>query len=74
MCRGVRSTSTTVVHETAEPEVIVAEFNYHGQEAGTGRAFTVPCIFVMRVRDGRILASRDYVDHRAFADMIKPSS
>ncbi|MFI0406746.1 nuclear transport factor 2 family protein [Actinomadura sp. 3N508] len=50
------------VHETADPEVIVAEFEYRGT-TGSGEPFRVPCIFVLRVRDGKIIASRDYIDH-----------
>jgi len=56
-----------VVHETGDPEVIVAEFEYHGQSITTGRTFTVAEIWVIRVRDGRIVASRDYGNHLAFA-------
>lgn len=29
--------------------------------------FAVPCVFVLRVRDGQNVESRDYVDHFAFA-------
>ncbi|TDB74438.1 ketosteroid isomerase [Actinomadura sp. KC216] len=50
------------VYETADPEVIVAEFEYRGTTA-SGEPFRVPCIFVLRVRDGKIIASRDYIDH-----------
>jgi len=56
-----------VVHETKDPEVIVAEFEYHGQSITTGRTFTVAEIWVVRARDGRIVASRDYGNHLAFA-------
>ncbi|GLZ76570.1 hypothetical protein Afil01_13770 [Actinorhabdospora filicis] len=52
-----------VVHETGDPEVIVAEFAYAGRNLRTGREFRVPCVFVMRVRDGLIVESRDYIDH-----------
>ncbi|MFC4586327.1 nuclear transport factor 2 family protein [Sphaerisporangium corydalis] len=57
-----------VVYETTDPEVIVAEFVYDGRVASTGREFTVPNIQVLRVRDGRIVASRDYHHHVALAD------
>jgi uncharacterized protein len=50
------------VHETADPEVIVAEFEYRGT-VESGESFRVPCVFVLRVRDGKIIASRDYIDH-----------
>ncbi|GIF08414.1 nuclear transport factor 2 family protein [Actinoplanes siamensis] len=53
------------VHPTADPEVVIFEFRYAG--VIDGRAFTVPCIFVVRVRDGEIVESRDYVDHVAGA-------
>lgn len=55
------------IHETADPEVIVAEFAYQGRVEETGEAFTVPCVFVMRIRDGLIVESRDYIDHIASA-------
>ncbi|HEY7486485.1 MAG TPA: hypothetical protein VH912_18625 [Streptosporangiaceae bacterium] len=50
-----------VVHETTDPEVIVAEFAYEFivSEASTVK---VPCVFVMRVRDGEIIESHDYID------------
>ncbi|MGW7420542.1 nuclear transport factor 2 family protein [Streptomyces sp. NPDC054813] len=50
-----------VVHETADPEVIVAEFAYEFTAPDDSTA-KVPCVFVMRVRDGRIVESRDYID------------
>lgn len=49
-----------VVHETADAEVIVAEFSY--EFVHEGGVTPVPCIFVMRVRDGVIVESRDYMD------------
>jgi uncharacterized protein len=55
------------IHETQDPEVIVAEFDYDGTVIETGEPFTVPCIFVLRVRDGLIVESRDYIDHVAMA-------
>jgi ketosteroid isomerase-like protein len=55
------------IHETADPEVIVAEFAYQGRVVETGETFTVPCVFVMRIRDGLIVESRDYIDPIASA-------
>jgi len=46
---------------TPDPEVVIFEFRYSG--IVDGRAFTLPCIFVVRVRDGEIIESRDYADH-----------
>lgn len=56
-----------MIHDTADPEVIVAEFAYQGRVEETGEAFTVPCVFVMRIRGGLIIESRDYIDHIASA-------
>ncbi|MEV6495126.1 nuclear transport factor 2 family protein, partial [Actinoplanes sp. NPDC051633] len=53
------------VYVTSDPEVVISEFQYAG--VIDGRAFTLPCIFVVRVRDGEIVESRDYVDHVAAA-------
>jgi uncharacterized protein len=55
------------VHETADPEVIVAEFEYQGHVIDGGEPFAIACVFVLRVRDGEIVESRDYIDHVAFA-------
>jgi len=59
-----------VVHETRDPEVIVAEFDYAGRVTSTGRSFTVPNILVIRVRDGKIVASRDYHNHALLAEVL----
>lgn len=51
-----------VVHETADPEVIIAEYDIHGQVTTTGRSFVFSYILVLRVRDGRIVSLRDYLN------------
>jgi ketosteroid isomerase-like protein len=56
------------IHETLDPEVIVAEFDYAGENLENGKRFSYRCIFVMRVRDGEIVESRDYVDHLGSAE------
>jgi uncharacterized protein len=55
------------VHHTDDPEVIVAEFAYAGRHRTTGAAVRIPCVFIMRIRDGLIVESRDYADHAAAA-------
>lgn len=67
----LRLTADNVVpHETTDPEVVVVEYDYLGENTSTGRAFTVHNILVLRVRAGRIVTSRDYHDHRALAEAI----
>jgi ketosteroid isomerase-like protein len=55
------------VLETSEPEVVVAEYNYHGHATATGRQFVVANVQIFRIRAGKIVASRDFHDHLAFA-------
>lgn len=57
------TTSNVVVHQTDDPEVIVAEYEYHGTVTTTGEKFTVGNILVIRARDGRITYSRNYHNH-----------
>jgi ketosteroid isomerase-like protein len=61
--RPRRRVANITIHETADPEVIVAEFEYQGAMAGSGEPYALPGIFVLRVRDGEIVSSRDYFDH-----------
>jgi uncharacterized protein len=55
------------VHETADPEVIVAEFDYHGRVSSTGRDFDVANVQILTVRDGLIVATRDFHNHPVIA-------
>jgi ketosteroid isomerase-like protein len=57
-----------LIHETADPEVIVAEFDYAGTNLETRQGFSYRCVFIMRVRNGEIVESRDYVDHLSSAE------
>jgi uncharacterized protein len=57
------------VHETADPEVVIAEFDYDGR-AASGRTFRVSNIQVLRVRDGLIVETRDYHNHAALAAVL----
>lgn len=59
----LRRAANITIHQTTDPEVIVAEFEYQGTVADTGEPFAVPGIFVLRVRNGEIVSSRDYFDH-----------
>lgn len=59
-----------VIHETADPEVIVAEWDYEMRVPGTDKMRTTANVIVMRVRDGRIVESRDYHNHAALAQII----
>jgi ketosteroid isomerase-like protein len=55
--------NNVVIHETIDPEVIVAEFDYSGRVTTTGATFRAANVIVMRVHNGKIVASRDYHNH-----------
>jgi ketosteroid isomerase-like protein len=57
-----------VIHETADPGVIIVEQEATGTAATTGRDFALPNIVVLTVRDGRIVRFRDYVNVLAVAE------
>jgi ketosteroid isomerase-like protein len=65
--RERRRVGNVTIHDTTDPEVIVAEFEYQGTLPGTGEPYALPAIFVLRVRNGEIVSSRDYHDHLASA-------
>jgi ketosteroid isomerase-like protein len=49
-----------VIHDTSDPEVIVVEFDLHGEVSHTGEKYRRSYIQVLRVRDGKIVSLRDY--------------
>jgi uncharacterized protein len=63
-------TRNMIVHETADPEVVVAEWDYDGLVTTTGRSFRVSNVQVSTIRDGKIVASRDYHNHAMLADAM----
>lgn len=59
------------IHETADPEVIIAEYDY--EMVASGNRARLSNIQVLRVRDGLIVESRDYHNHAAMASMLTGS-
>jgi uncharacterized protein len=57
----------TAVHDTADPEVIVVEYELTGTVTITGHRASAPFIGVLRVRDGQVVAWREYQDTAAIA-------
>ncbi|MGW3343123.1 nuclear transport factor 2 family protein [Nonomuraea rubra] len=56
-----------VLHETTDPEVVIAEYDLHGHVLSSGQPFASTYVMVMRIRDGLIVHSRDYADPRRTA-------
>ncbi|UUZ82402.1 nuclear transport factor 2 family protein [Paenibacillus sp. P26] len=59
---------SVVIHETADPEVIIVEYDLHGEVLATGRPFIHSYIMVIRIQDGLIVSSRDYSNPLASAE------
>ena len=51
-----------IVHETAEPGVVIAEYGLDGELTGTAEPFSLRFVMVMTIRDGQIVHTRDYTD------------
>jgi ketosteroid isomerase-like protein len=64
---GLRS---LVVHDTADPEVIIAEFDVQGELRPSGQAYQLSYIQVLRVRDGEIVTFRDYWNPQPLATLL----
>jgi ketosteroid isomerase-like protein len=63
-----------IVHTTADPEVVIAEFQYDVRVGGSDRiAATVANVQLLRVRAGLIVESRDYHDHLTLAAIRPPA-
>ncbi|HWM85604.1 MAG TPA: nuclear transport factor 2 family protein [Kofleriaceae bacterium] len=60
-----------VVHQTTDPEVIIAEFDLHGEVSATGQRYQLPYIQVFRIRDGAIVSMRDYFSVAGLAEVTR---
>ena len=59
-----------VVHDTSDPEVIIAEFDVRGEIVPSGRPYQLSYVQVLRVRDGRIVTFRDYWNPQALSSLL----
>jgi ketosteroid isomerase-like protein len=58
------------IHQTADPEVVIVEYELHGRLTATAEPFTLSFLMVMTVRDGLIVHTRDYADPIAGAMVL----
>jgi hypothetical protein len=58
------------LHETADPEVVIAEYALGGRLLAGGERFTLAFAMVVTVRDGHIVHTRDYADPLAGAKAL----
>lgn len=60
----------TVIHETADPEVVIVEYGAHGTVLATGAPLHQTIIAVLRIRDGLVVSYRDYLDPLVLAETL----
>lgn len=58
------------LHQTQDPEVVIAEMRATGTLTTTGQSFAATSIQVLRIRDGQIVLFRDFADPRTLEDVI----
>jgi ketosteroid isomerase-like protein len=58
-----------VVHETTDPEVVIAEYELVGTHLETGRQSSAPFVMVLRVRDGKLVHCREYQNPLVMAEV-----
>jgi len=68
--RQYKGLTNVVIHETADPEVIITEYELHGEMTATGEPISARFAMVITVRDGHIVHSRDYSDPIAGARLL----
>ncbi|MYW97227.1 hypothetical protein G3I59_43090 [Amycolatopsis rubida] len=64
--RRITKADRVVVHETSDPEVLVAEYDLHGEYEG--KPYVSTYVMVLTVREGRIAHSRDYSGAPVFSE------
>ena len=58
------------LYQTPDPEVVITEMRTRGTVTTTGRPFTTTSVQILRIREGRIVHSRDFADPRILEDAI----
>lgn len=59
----------TELHQTQDPEVVIAEMRAKVTLTTTGRSIAATSIQVLRIREGHIVLCRDFADPRILADV-----
>lgn len=65
---------TSVIRETDDPEVVVAEIRHHGWSKMANAPYSLTAVGVIRVRDGQIVQYDDYMNPIALAAALGRSA
>ena len=66
----VEEYEVTELHQTQDPEVVIAELRAKATVTTTGRSYTATAIQVLRIRDGQIMLVRDFSDPRVGEELL----
>ena len=58
------------LHQTQDPEVVIAEMRAKATLTTTGQSFAATSIQVLRIREGQIVLFRDFANPRVLEDVI----
>jgi len=61
---------TATVHETTDPEVVVAEIAHHGHSHVTNQPYQMLALGIIRIRNGKIVHYRDFMNPLSMAELL----
>ncbi|MDI2126358.1 nuclear transport factor 2 family protein [Yinghuangia seranimata] len=64
--------TVTQIHETTDPDVLIAEFTSEGVVTTTGKPYANTYISVVRFRDGLICAQKEFYNPNAATEALTP--
>ncbi|MEU8132581.1 nuclear transport factor 2 family protein [Streptodolium elevatio] len=64
--------TVTEIHETTDPDTLVAEFTSEGKVTTTGKSYTNTYISVVRFRDGLIASQKEFYNPNAATAALTP--
>lgn len=66
----VQEITEQTVHQTSDPNVVVAEFEVAGMAVASGRPYRIRYVGVLAARDGQVVSYRDYWSPLAGAEIL----
>lgn len=66
----VREITEQTIHQTTDPDVVIAEFEAAGVVVATGRPYRMRYVAVVTARNGEIASYRDYWSPLAGAELL----
>jgi uncharacterized protein len=68
--RRYNSLSNVAIYETTDPDVVILEYELHGEFTETAKPFSMRFLMILTMRDGQIVHSRDYSNPIAGAQLL----